>query len=252
MGGTTSCVPCTRLRVHTNRCTHTVTTTLRCTPIAYRAPHACSEPRRRQSVLVGPVAGLCGFRVPFWFGRPRKPWPTCQCAWRCACTAPTKLSHTTTGHAFGYSSGTKQEVCHYRGARSAECTAARVRVRKMPRGVVAGVRAARDGAARAKSAADADGRCRCAARESRGGAGLAAVGAARDGVRGDHAAQGASRGLLAHVRVGCTGHGRGPTRSRRVRGQWQCSRLESGRALSTSGTASSSRTHFRFPIWTRE
>ncbi len=54
------------------------------------------------------------------------------------------------------------------------------------------------------------------------------------------------------LRVGCTGHGRGPTRSRRVRGEGQYSRLESGRALSTSGTASSSRTHFRFPIWTRE
>ena len=54
------------------------------------------------------------------------------------------------------------------------------------------------------------------------------------------------------LQVGCTGHGRGPTRSRRVRGQGQCSRLESGRALSTSGTDSSSRTHFRFPIWTRE
>jgi hypothetical protein len=31
------------------------------------------------------LAGLCSFRlIPFGFGRPRKPWPTCHCALRCA------------------------------------------------------------------------------------------------------------------------------------------------------------------------
>jgi hypothetical protein len=31
------------------------------------------------------LAGLCIFRlIPFGFGRPRKPWPTCRCTWRCA------------------------------------------------------------------------------------------------------------------------------------------------------------------------
>jgi hypothetical protein len=29
--------------------------------------------------------------APVRFGRPRKPWPTCHCAWRCACTAATEL-----------------------------------------------------------------------------------------------------------------------------------------------------------------
>ena len=62
--------------------------------------------------------------------------------------------------------------------------------------VVAGARAARDGAARAEPAAAADGRCRCAARGARGGVAHAAVGAARDGLRGDREAQGASRGCV--------------------------------------------------------
>ncbi len=62
--------------------------------------------------------------------------------------------------------------------------------------VVAGSSAARDGAACAEPAAAADGRCRCAARGARGGADFAAVGAARDGLRGDREAQGASRGCL--------------------------------------------------------
>ncbi len=31
------------------------------------------------------------FHHPSGFGRPRTQWPTCQCAWRCACTAATKL-----------------------------------------------------------------------------------------------------------------------------------------------------------------
>jgi hypothetical protein len=36
-------------------------------------------------------SGLCSLGIPFWFGRPRKPWPTCHCAWRCAGTAANKL-----------------------------------------------------------------------------------------------------------------------------------------------------------------
>ena len=37
------------------------------------------------------LAGLCSFGYPVRFGRRRKPWPTCRCAWRCACTAATKF-----------------------------------------------------------------------------------------------------------------------------------------------------------------
>ena len=44
-----------------------------------------------ETVPVGPVAGRCSCDTPFGFGRPRKPWPTCRCAWRCACTAATKF-----------------------------------------------------------------------------------------------------------------------------------------------------------------
>jgi hypothetical protein len=66
----------------------------------------------------------------------------------------------------------------------------------MTEGVGAGARAARDSAARTEPAAAADGRCQCTARGARGGAGLTAVGAARDGLRGDREAQGASRGCF--------------------------------------------------------
>ncbi len=31
--------------------------------------------------------GFVSFAIPFGFGRPRTPWPTCRCAWRCAGTA---------------------------------------------------------------------------------------------------------------------------------------------------------------------
>ena len=51
--------------------------------------------------------------------------------------------------------------------------------------VVAGAGAAHDGAARAAPAADAGGHRRWAARGARGGANVAAVGAASDGLRGD-------------------------------------------------------------------
>jgi hypothetical protein len=64
----------------------------------------------------------------------------------------------------------------------------------MTQGVGAGARAARDGAARAEPASGTDGRRRWAARGARGGADLAAVGAARDDLRGDREAQGPSRG----------------------------------------------------------
>ena len=90
-------------------------------------------------------------------------------------------------------------------ARSEECVAVVIRARLPSFScackndltcscAVAGARAARDGAARAEPAAD--GRRRCAARGARGGADLAAVGAARDGVRGDRDAQGASWSCL--------------------------------------------------------
>jgi hypothetical protein len=29
------------------------------------------------------LAGLYSFAIPFRFGRPRTPWPTCRCDWRC-------------------------------------------------------------------------------------------------------------------------------------------------------------------------
>ena len=52
------------------------------------------------------LAGLCSFRlIPFGFGRPRKPWPTCHCAWRCACTAATKFG--------GVPRGTEEAVTGY-------------------------------------------------------------------------------------------------------------------------------------------
>jgi hypothetical protein len=61
--------------------------------------------------------------------------------------------------------------------------------------------------------------------------------------------------VRACVRVGCPGHGRGPTRSRRVRGQGQRSLLEgSGRTRSPSATYVSSRSRMlcRFPMWSGE
>jgi hypothetical protein len=48
-----------------------------------------------QTVPVGPLTGLCSFATIF--DRLRRPWPTCRCAWRCACTAATKPEHSTTG-----------------------------------------------------------------------------------------------------------------------------------------------------------
>ena len=118
-------------------------------------------------------------------------------------------ARVSTRRSAGASRGTHSRtlgVCRHRGthgpARSEECEfsvvgRARlplllVRVRgRMTESVVAGARAARDSAACAEPAAAADGRRRCAARGARGGAGVAAVGAARDGLRGDREAQGA-------------------------------------------------------------
>jgi hypothetical protein len=91
-----------------------------------------------------------------------------------------------------------------RAAPSPVLPPARARMAKRPNLFAAGARAARDGAARAEPAAAADGRCRCAARGVRAGAGLAAVGAARDGLRGDREAQGAPGGRPARA-LGCMG-----------------------------------------------
>ena len=80
--------------------------------------------------------------------------------------------------------------------RSEDCGATIRRTRasvppsRMTQCVVAGIGAARDGAACAEPSAAAGGRCRCALR---GGADLAAVGAALDGLRGDGGAQGKPR-----------------------------------------------------------
>jgi hypothetical protein len=56
----------------------------------------CHSPAHR--VLNAAIrSGLCSLRIPFWFGRPRKPWPTCHCAWRCARTAATQVLRGTLG-----------------------------------------------------------------------------------------------------------------------------------------------------------
>jgi hypothetical protein len=47
------------------------------------------------------LAELCSFGYPVRFGRPRKPWPTCRCAWRCVCALRPPSSA-------GYSRGTEE------------------------------------------------------------------------------------------------------------------------------------------------
>ena len=79
---------------------------------------------------------------------------------------------------------------------------------RMTQGVVAGAGAARGGAACAEPAAAVDVRRRRAALGARGGADLAAVGAARDGLRGDPEAQGASRGRAHGYAAWAMGEGR--------------------------------------------
>ncbi len=83
----------------------------RCAPDAPIAAVCFSRASKTQKpVPVGPLAGLCCFGVPFRFGRRRKPWPTCRCAWRCVRTAATKRAHGTAGHTrSGTLSGTKAE-----------------------------------------------------------------------------------------------------------------------------------------------
>ena len=81
-----------------------------CTPIPYRAPgpdpfrrapdapiaavHFLSRASqtRRPPNCASPGFALLESR--FGLGRPRKPWPTCHCAWRCACTAATSVACT--------------------------------------------------------------------------------------------------------------------------------------------------------------
>jgi hypothetical protein len=69
-----------------------------------------------------PACRALQFCYPVRFGRPRKPWPTCHCAWRCACT-PLRLPSSV-----GYSRGTEERqstathshrppgVCRHRGS----------------------------------------------------------------------------------------------------------------------------------------
>ncbi len=145
----------------TSPCMHrTHAATFRCTPIPHRA-HAvrqflnahltrpssrwgCVEPRRGSNCASGPARRALPFCHPIRFGRPRRPWPTCRCAWRCACAAATKRAHSTSGtpaatcqrHSIStlrFPRGTLG-VCRYRlgthgTLRSAECTAARACVR---------------------------------------------------------------------------------------------------------------------------
>jgi hypothetical protein len=56
------------------------------------------------------LAGLCSFGIPFGFGRPRKPWSTCRCAWRCARTAGTEVG----GVLLGYSTCTPRDPLTWR------------------------------------------------------------------------------------------------------------------------------------------
>jgi hypothetical protein len=55
---------------------------------------------RDPTPLPPPEPSWPGFAVwlsRFGFGRPRKPWPTCHCAWRCACTAANQVRRGTLG-----------------------------------------------------------------------------------------------------------------------------------------------------------
>ena len=54
-------------------------------------------------------AGPSRFTTPSGLGRPRKPWPICRCAWRCACTAAAKSGGGPVGckTLHGYSRGTR-------------------------------------------------------------------------------------------------------------------------------------------------
>ena len=65
-------------------------------------------------------ARLCSFTTPSGLGRPRKPWPICRCAWRCACTAAAKSGGDPVGcrTLHGYSRGTRWVLAaHSRGYR---------------------------------------------------------------------------------------------------------------------------------------
>jgi hypothetical protein len=62
-----------------------------------RAAHCNSFP--------SPLAGL---RYPVRFGRPRRPWPTCHCAWRCVrCAKHDGVPWSTEQALHGYSRGTR-------------------------------------------------------------------------------------------------------------------------------------------------
>jgi hypothetical protein len=93
--------PSRRLRCHAMPSTPPFRTLPRaagCTVrVSVHTPHVA-----RTSLITVPDTGfsrlLSSFGIPFGFGRPRKPWPACQCAWRCVCAAPTKSAHSAAGH----------------------------------------------------------------------------------------------------------------------------------------------------------
>ena len=80
----------------------------RCAPLTLPSPRSCF-PRASPTLKLCHTSQFCH---PVRFGRPRKPWPTCHCAWRCACTAATKRAHSTAGHTFGYLSNTNLRVLY--------------------------------------------------------------------------------------------------------------------------------------------
>jgi hypothetical protein len=77
----------------------------RCNPIPHAVAGGCAtKPNSSRTAKHKPrsdagafLAGLCSFGCPVRFGRPRKPWPTCHCAWRCACAAANQVWRGTLG-----------------------------------------------------------------------------------------------------------------------------------------------------------
>ncbi len=64
------------------------------------AAHRDAPPLPPSPPPSSPLAGLCSFAISFGLGRPRKPWPTCRCAWRCARTATNQVLRGTHGYSF--------------------------------------------------------------------------------------------------------------------------------------------------------
>ncbi len=179
---------------------------------------------------VAPLAGLCRFGIPsVWQAEEAVANLPVRLAVRVRCghqacaqrytpgvlqRHPISTLRFPRGTRSGYAATGLAHTGHYEARNALPLE----RVCEMTLRAAAGARAARYSDARSEPAAATDCRCRCAARGVRGGvrADLAAVGFARDGLRGDRRLQGASRDAYNCVHVGCTGHGNGPTRSRRV------------------------------------